>query len=69
MTESKQDNGKGIGDIFLEAENELNQEAVKEAKSKYKRKLKERANIRKMLANCDRELALLKLEIQNELTP
>lgn len=56
-----------LNDLFDEAEKEVREDIVREAKFKYKAKLKELQKAKRIVLNCERELSELKLEISDDL--
>lgn len=58
---------KIVDSVIEEAEKEIREEIVKNAKSKLKNKLRERSSAAKILANIDREIEMIKLEIGHDL--
>jgi hypothetical protein len=56
-----------IDSLFLDVDKELEEEKFQAAKKKIKFKMKERQVALQVLANIDRDIAELKLELRNEL--
>lgn len=61
------DIGINFGKVREEAEKEMREERMKEAKTKFKTKLKEVQNARIVLKNAERELAELEHELSEGL--
>ncbi len=58
---------KLVDNVIEEAEKEIYEEIVKKAKSKLKDKLRQRTSAAKILANINREIELIKLEMGHDL--
>jgi hypothetical protein len=61
-------NINALTEIIKEAEAEIDEEARKTAKSKYKSKLRQLKQAKQVVSNIERELEELKLEMTDELS-
>lgn len=67
LNKNKKNTAQLVEDLLTEAKDELNSEATKAMVKRIKLKLKERKAAKRVLANIDREIDEMKLELAQEL--